>query len=71
MSKRRKKKEYTECIVFWRIMSSLALAESIHRAPFHFNPHRLPYTSYRCPRDWSLAGTREPCEHRSKARFNA
>ena len=47
--------------VFWRILYALALAEALSRAPFPLNPHKLPYTHYRCVWCWTPAGTRKPC----------
>ena len=50
-----------------RILYAIGLAQAISDAPFHFNPHGLTYTHYRCVKCWAKSGTREPCEHRSKA----
>jgi hypothetical protein len=55
-----------ECIIFWRLLYALALAQAIDRSPFVFNPHRLPYKPYRCVKCWRPAGTRAPCECSSK-----
>jgi hypothetical protein len=45
---------------------ALGMAVAMDAAPFHFNPHRLPYTHYQCVKCWARKGTRAPCEHRSK-----
>jgi hypothetical protein len=45
--------------VFWRIMYAIALAQAIDEAPFHFNPHQLPYSPYFNLKTWKR-GTRAP-----------
>lgn len=39
---------------------AVALAIQIDHVPFHFNPHRLRHTAYRCVWCWNKAGTRSP-----------
>jgi hypothetical protein len=45
-----------------KMLYAIGLAVAIDDAPFHFNPHRLKYTHYRCVKCWSPAGTRKVCE---------
>ena len=53
---------------FWKLMYALALAQAMDAAPFHLNPHRLPYTHYKCVWCRSPAGTRAPCDCRKSKR---
>lgn len=54
---------WSRSLPFWRIMYALALAEAMERAPFVFNPHRLPYTGYTCVWCGRPPGTHMPrCE---------
>jgi hypothetical protein len=59
MKQLEKLSKHKDCIVFWQIMYSIALAQAIDKAPFHFNPHKLKYTHYRDLKTWKR-GTRAP-----------
>jgi hypothetical protein len=42
-----------------KMLYAIRLAVAIDDAPFHFNPHKLPYTHYRDLKTWRK-GTRAP-----------